>query len=241
MPAASTAHDDGPVVRAVMVRVAVLQERQHLRGRHILGDEGLADAARQDEGQRAARHLLVLGDDSRAALGVGQLARNVGHAARQADGAEMRLDPRRVVGAGKVEPRRKAMRQRHADRDRLAMHQPGAVVAGRRFQRMAEGVAEIEQRAVAGLELVAGDDIGLGAAGFGDRLRPAPAPPANTSPPVPLQPGEEFRPVDQPVFGDLGIAGAEFARRQRVERVGVGQHQPRLVEDADQVLAVRGC
>ena len=44
-----------------------LQEGQHFRCRHVLGDEGLADAARQDEGQRAARHLLVLGDDSRAA------------------------------------------------------------------------------------------------------------------------------------------------------------------------------
>ena len=59
--------------------------------------------------------------------------------------------------------------------------------------------------------------------------------------PVLLQPGEEFRPVDQPVFGDLGIAGAEFARRQRVERAGIGEHQLRLVEHADQVLAVRGC
>ena len=115
------------------------------------------------------------------------------------------------------------MRQRHADRHALAMHQPGAVIAGRRFQRMAEGVAEIEQRPVAGLEFVARHDIGLGAAGFGDRLGARRTAGKHVAP-VLLEPGEEIRPVDQPVFGDLGIAGAEFARRQRVERGRVGKH-----------------
>ena len=105
---------------------------------------------------------------------------------------------------------------------------------------MAECVAEIEQRAVAGLELVARHDIGLGAAGFGDRLVRAGAAGEDRAPVV-FQPGEEVRPVDQAVFGDFGIAGAEFARRQRVEHVGVGEHELRLVEDADQVLAVARC
>ena len=66
------------------------------------------------------------------------------------------------------------MRQRHADRHALAMHEAGAVVAGRRLQRMAERVAEIEQRAVAGLEFVARDDIGLGAAAIRRSPRCAP-------------------------------------------------------------------
>ena len=57
--------------------------------------------------------------------------------------------------------------------------------------------------------------------------------------PVRLQPGEEGGIAEQPVFGDLGIAGAEFALRQRVEQRGVGDHQDRLMEGADQVLAVR--
>ena len=46
----------------------------------VAGDEGCADAARQDEGQRAARHLLVLGDEAEQRFGVRQPARHVGHA-----------------------------------------------------------------------------------------------------------------------------------------------------------------
>ena len=62
-------------------------------------------------------------------------------------------------------------------------------------------------------------------------------PPAKTSRHW-LQPGEERGIADQAVFRDLGIAGAEFARRQRVEQRGVGEDQARLVEGADEVLAV---
>ena len=58
--------------------------------------------------------------------------------------------------------------------------------------------------------------------------------------PVRLQPGEERGVAEQSVFGDLGIAGAEFALRQRVEQRGVGDHQDRLMEGADQILAVAG-
>ena len=54
-------------------------------------------------------------------------------------------------------------RQRHAERDRLAVQQPVGETR-RRLERVAEGVAEIEQHAVAGLALVARDDRGLGAA-----------------------------------------------------------------------------
>ena len=43
----------------------------------------------------------------------------------------------------------------------------------------------------------------------------------------------------QAVFDHLGIAGAELARRQRVEQRGVGQHQRRLVEGADRFLPWR--
>ena len=57
--------------------------------------------------------------------------------------------------------------------------------------------------------------------------------------PVGLQPGEEGGVAEQPVFGDLGVAGAEVALGQRVEQRGVGDDQHRLVEGADQVLAVR--
>ena len=56
--------------------------------------------------------------------------------------------------------------------------------------------------------------------------------------PVGFQPGEEAGIAEQAVFGDLGIAGAELALRQRVEQRGVGEHQDRLMEGADQILAV---
>ncbi len=55
-------------------------------GIDIAGDEALADAARQDEGQGAARDLLVLRDQLHQPVGVRQLAGNVGDAGRQADG-----------------------------------------------------------------------------------------------------------------------------------------------------------
>ena len=104
---------------------------------------------------------------------------------------------------------------------------------------MAEGVAEIEQRAVALLALVAHDEVGLRPAALRHRLVALAA--AREDPaPVPLAPGEERRIVDQAVFCDLGIAGAHLARRQGVEKAGVGEDEARLVKGADEVLAVTG-
>ena len=45
--------------------------------------------------------------------------------------------------------------------------------------------------------------------------------------------------AEQTVLRDLRIAGAHFARRKRRQNVGVGQHEARLMESADQVLALR--
>ena len=56
---------------------------------------------------------------------------------------------------------------------------------------------------------------------------------------VGLQPGEEGFVAEHAVFGDFGVAGAELARRQRVEHGGVGDHQNRLMKRAEQVLALR--
>ena len=58
--------------------------------------------------------------------------------------------------------------------------------------------------------------------------------------PVGVEPFEEVGVAEQAVFHHLGIAGAELALRQRVEQRGVGHHQDRLIERADQVLAVAG-
>ena len=95
------------------------------------------------------------------------------------------------------------------------MQQPVGI-AGERFERMAEGMAEIEQRAGAALlPLVGLDDGRLGAARW---FRPrAGAPrltPEKISPPILFEPGEERRIAEQPVFHHFGIARPELARAQ---------------------------
>ena len=57
--------------------------------------------------------------------------------------------------------------------------------------------------------------------------------------PAPLEPAEEARVADEPVFGDLGVARPQLAQRQGREHVGIGDDERRLVERADQVLALR--
>ena len=54
-----------------------------------------------------------------------------------------------------------------------------------------------------------------------------------------LQPVEEARPVDQPVFHHLRVTCPEFAVGQGGKRSRVGEHEARLVEGADKVLALR--
>ena len=85
--------------------------------------------------------------------------------------------------------------------------------AGLRLDRMAEGVAEIEQGAPAlGLALVAGDDRRLGARRWLDRMRARRRVAGDQGRAIRLAPGEEVRIADQAVFDDLGIAGAQLAR-----------------------------
>ena len=99
---------------------------------------------------------------------------------------------------------------------------------------------EVQQRAaVVGLflALVVADHRGLEGAGALDRLGLRVAVAADHALAVPLAPGEERGVADQAGLGDLGVSGAQFARRQRAQRAGVGQHHARLVERADQVLA----
>ena len=205
-----------------------------------------ADAAHQDERQPAALDLLVLGDQVHHRIDAGPIAAGtaltwVGSptAARWRDGA---------VGLGlrdQPAPGGELERQRHAEPDRLAVQQPVGK-AGRGLERMSEGVAEVEQHAVAGLALVARDDRGLGLHAFQNgifarrRRLPRAGPPANTSRQLASSHSKKCSVAKQPVFHHLGVAGAEFALRQRIEQRGVGDHQDRLIERADQVLALAG-
>ena len=138
--------------------MVLLQEQEHFRRWHILRDEGLPYAMRQDEGERAPADLLVLRDIGEKPLGIGQAGRNVGKAHRQPDRAKMRLDAGRVVGACQVEPGGKAMRQGHADGDALAVHEPGRIIAGQLFQGVAKSMPEVEERPLTLFCFVGGDD-----------------------------------------------------------------------------------
>jgi ribonucleoside-diphosphate reductase alpha chain len=171
-----------------------------------------ADAAGENKGKPAARHFLVLGDMAHQRLDVRPVAGNIGDRRRQPDIGKMGDNTPDVILRGKTEPGGEAVRQDHADRHRFAMVQ-AVGVAGGGFQRMAECVAEIEQRALSLFALVSGDGLGLGAAGGGDgmlALRPA----GGDRTPVGGQPDEEFRIADQRDLGHFGITGIEHPRRQ---------------------------
>ena len=109
--------------------------------------------------------------------------------------------------------------------------------AGRGLQRMAERVAEIEQRALAVLALVAGDDRGLGAAGGRNRVLARRAAGEDVGV-IGFEPGEKGFVAEHAIFCDFGVAGAELARRQGVEHRRIGDHKHRLMERAEQVLSL---
>ena len=141
--------------------------------------------------------------------------RDVLQMGRQADRGKVALDARGIRLRDHAELRGKFRRQHHADGNALAVEQ-AIGKAGRRFQRMAKGVAEIEQRALAGLALVARHDRRLGAAGGRDRVLARRTAGKDVGV-IGFEPGEEGLVAEHAIFGDFGIAGAELARRQRVE------------------------
>src|SRR6185312_7043257 len=104
---------------------------------------------------------------------------------------------------------------------------------------MAESMPKIEQSAGAALlALVGRHDQGLGADAGLDRMTALVAGAGKHLGPILLEPGEERRIADEAVFRHLGVARAELALAQGRERADVGEHQARLVEGADQILAL---
>ncbi len=149
--------------------------------------------------------------------------------------ARCRRHPRRLRRGDEAEPGGKLERQRGAERDRLAMQQPVGKPC-RRLQRMTESMPEIEQRPFAGLALVAGDDGGLHAAADGDGVLARGAAGEHLAE-IGVEPVEERGIAEQAVFDDLRISGPELPRREGIEQRGVGDHEDRLVERTDEVLA----
>ena len=127
--------------------------------------------------------------------------------------------------------------ERHAGGDALPMEQRVGK-AGIGLQRMAEGMAEVEQgTAAGGFALIIGDDRGLGLNAALDRVGARVRIARQQRGGIGVAPGEEGGIVDQAIFDDFGIAGAGFAQGQAVERRGVDEDQGGLVEAADQILA----
>ena len=101
----------------------------------------------------------------------GSGARDVGEAPLHPHRREVGGDPARRLLRAEAEPGRELEGEQAADRHALAVQQ-AVGIAGRRLQRMAEGMPEVEQRAVALLGLVARDDLGLHLAGAAHRVQP---------------------------------------------------------------------
>src|SRR3984893_16149307 len=191
----------------------ILKKAADLRGFDRLGYEAIADCPRKDEGEAAMLDLFVLihGFDDR--VGAYVPARDAGNAYGQANLLQMRFDPRLVLQAAKSAARREAERASHANRDRLAMHKSCSIVGGEALERMAKGMAEIEQRPFALLVLVARDNRRLGLAARRNRMN-ARRSPREDRPPIGFQPGVENRVADEAIFNNFGIASATFERRQ---------------------------
>ena len=119
------------------------------------------------------------------------------------------------------------------------MQQPVGIARGL-FQRMAEGMAQVQQRPLALFGLVARDDPGLHLDRPGHGMQPRRRVAGDQPGAVHLQPVEEAGIAEQAVFHHLAIARQQVAPGQRVQHADVGQHQPGLVKGADQVLALRG-
>ena len=105
------------------------------------------------------------------------------------------------------------VRQHHADGDAFAVQQ-AVGVAGRRLERMAESVAEIEQRADAAFALVPGHQIAALARQLVSIARdPGLAVAGDNVGAMRLEPVVEAGIGDQAVFGHFRIAGAQLAWR----------------------------
>ena len=147
---------------------------------------------------------------SAASAPPGMLESRVGKPGR----CEMTLGARRRLRRGQCSSRADSfMASTQPMADALAMGQAVAV-AGRGFQRMAEGMTEIEQRTVARLAFVAGNDRRLHGAAMRHRVAERARVARERSFAVRFQPGEKLGVAEKTVFDDLGIAREKFALRE---------------------------
>ena len=154
---------------------------------------------------------------------------------RQARGGQQRADPSRIGARQPADARGQLGGEHEPGRDGLAVQHAAVARAG--LDRVAEGVAEIEERARPLLALVRRDDRGLDLAGAPDRLGQRRGLAREHARAVRLQPAEEGGVRDERRLHDLREPGAQLPFRQRRQRIDVADDRGRLVEGADQVLA----
>src|SRR6202042_335589 len=113
---------------------------------NIAGDETLADASDEDEGQFAPLDLLILAHCSQQTSRIRLKIRDVAYAGRKTGGLQVRLDARGVLPRAQTQVTGEPKRQRHADGDALAMHEPSRIIIGQLLQGVAKSVPEVEQQ-----------------------------------------------------------------------------------------------
>src|SRR5215475_10995820 len=107
------------------------------------------------------------------------------------------------------------------------------------FERVPDGVAEIEDAAQAGFALIGRDDLGLDLAtardDAGEQRRIEPGDPFQ----ILLDQGEQVRVADHAVFDRLVKPRAQLPRGQAAQNARINDDRARLMESPDQVLAER--
>ncbi len=189
----------------------------------VAGSEGLPDAASEDEGERSIAHFFItahMADET----GGGEAAVQHAELGGEADGGEMGGDALCVLSGAEAEAGGEAEGEAEADGDSFAV-QDAASVAVFGLQGVAEGVAEIEQRAaIRGffLPFVVPNHGGFEFAGAVDGLRLSLPLAGDNGGPVLLAPGEQVGIADESGFGDFGVARAELSRREGGEGRSIG-------------------
>ena len=135
---------------------------------HLPTDEGLADAANENEGDASPLHFFVSRHVIEEALRGTALANAIAETGRQTHRGKMPADASGILRQAKTKLYGKIECHDHADGDRLAMQQ-NIAKACLCFQGVTEGMAEIQQRPLPRLAFIRGNDGGLGRAADDDR------------------------------------------------------------------------
>ncbi len=221
--------------------IAFLEEGFDFRHRHIIGDEGLADAMREDEGQLAALDLLVLRDGVQQHVCRWQFAGDLADfRGQQADGAQVSLDTLCIIRACQVQA------GRENDAPGPCRSQPPSPCTRRLLSYCVAAssawpkcVAKVQQRATAVFPLVRHHDIRLGLAAHRNRFGAGSAAGKHILP-IGFPAIRRNRPVDQAILGNFRVASAKLTLAQRIQGAVSEITKVRLVEDAEKILAVAG-